>query len=107
MMHLNGYYYLFYSSAWTTEAKYHIRVAVSKTVTGPFSRGHLPVLTTDWRRYDKVLSVKKKIDAFLSYQGLNCTFIGPGHGSVVEIGSDWWLVYHAWLYGKLNSSPGR
>ena len=58
MMYSRGYYYLFYSSAWTTEAKYHIRVAVSKKVTGPFSRGHMPVLTTDWGRYNKVSTDK-------------------------------------------------
>lgn len=92
LMYSQGYYYLFYSSAWTTEAKYHIRVAVSKKVAGPYSRGHAPVLTTDWGRYDK---------------GMNCTFAGPGHGSVVEAGGDWWLVYHAWLYGRMNQDPGR
>ena len=32
------YYYLFYSSAWFSEMKYHIRVAVSKSVYGPFHR---------------------------------------------------------------------
>ena len=31
-------------------------------------------------------------------QGVNTTFTGPGHCSVVEAGGDWWLVYHAWLY---------
>ena len=40
-------------------------------------------------------------------QGMNCTFAGPGHGSVVEVGGDWWLVYHAWLYGRMNQDPGR
>jgi len=92
MMFSHGYYYLFYSSAWTTEAKYHIRVAVSKKVTGPFSRGHNPVLTTDWGRFNR---------------GLDCSFVGPGHGSVVEYGGEWWMIYHAWLYGKMNADPGR
>ena len=32
------YYYLFCSSAWFSEMKYHIRVAVSKSVYGPFHR---------------------------------------------------------------------
>merc|ERR1712209_213781 len=49
MMYQGGYYYLFYSSAWTTEMKYHIRVAVSKSVYGPFHRSHTPVITTDWK----------------------------------------------------------
>ena len=38
MMFHGGYYYLFYSSAWTTEMKYHIRVAVGKSIYGPFHR---------------------------------------------------------------------
>jgi len=92
MMFSQGYYYLFYSSAWTTEAKYHIRVAISKKVTGPFARGHRPVLTTDWERYNK---------------GINCSFVGPGHGSIVDVEGDWWVVYHSWLYDRLNDAPGR
>ena len=48
MMFRGGNYYLFYSSAWTTEMKYHIRVAMARSPTGPFYRGHTPVITTDW-----------------------------------------------------------
>ena len=48
MMFRGGFYYLFYSSAWTTEMKYHIRVAISRSPTGPFRRGPTPVITTDW-----------------------------------------------------------
>lgn len=48
MMFKGGNYYLFYSSAWTTEMKYHIRVAMARSPTGPFYRGHTPVITTDW-----------------------------------------------------------
>ena len=66
LMYSQGYYYLFYSSAWTTEAKYHIRVAVSKKVAGPYSRGHVPVLTTDWGRYDKVcLDIISSLNIFI------------------------------------------
>ena len=54
MIYKNGYYYLLYSSAWTHEPKYHIRVARSRKVSGPFIRRNLPVLTTDWERYNKV-----------------------------------------------------
>lgn len=92
MMFRGGNYYLFYSSAWTTEMKYHIRVAVSRSPTGPFFRGPTPVITTDW-------------DSM--HQGHNCSFVAPGHGSVVDVDGDWWLYYHAWINGKMNSQPGR
>jgi len=92
MMFHGGYYYLFYSSAWTTEMKYHIRVAVGKSVYGPFHRSHTPVITTDWETM---------------HQGHNCSFVGPGHGSVVDVDGEWWLFYHAWINGKMNSAPGR
>ena len=80
MMYRGGNYYLFYSSAWFSEMKYHIRVAVSKSVFGPFyrsvnllvtkvefiislslttidkslSRSHTPVITTDWAALHQV-----------------------------------------------------
>lgn len=92
MMFMRGYYYLFYSSGWTTEVKYHIRVAVSRSPTGPFTRAPRPVITTDWNRFA---------------QGHNCSWVGPGHGSVVEQGGDWWLLYHAWRWGEMNGGSGR
>jgi len=92
MMFKGGYYYLFYSSAWTTEMKYHIRVASSRSPIGPFHRGHTPVITTDWDSMQ---------------QGHNCSFVAPGHGSVVDVDGEWWLYYHAWINGKMNSEPGR
>ena len=36
-------------------------------------------------------------------QGHNCSFVGPGHGSVVEVDGEWWLVYHAWVNGESMS----
>ena len=48
---------------------------------------------SDWDRYDN---------------GVNSTFEGPGHGSVlVDTAGEWWLVYHSWRYGKLLREPGR
>ena len=42
----------------------------------------MPVVETDWERWDA---------------GLNTTWEGPGHGSVLEDSvGDWWLVYHSW-----------
>ena len=31
-----------------------MRVARAKKVTGPYVRGKVPVVTTDWERYEKV-----------------------------------------------------
>ena len=44
-------------------------VAKAKKVTGPYVKRRLPVLETDWGRYSR---------------GLNTTWVGPGHGSVVS-----------------------
>ena len=81
-----GYYYLFYASGWYFEAKYHMRVAKAKHPTGPFIKRNYPVLETDWKQYGS---------------GLNTTWVGPGHGSVLEVGGSWWMFYHAWSWGSL------
>ena len=47
------------------------------------------------------------VDLSMYYKGQNSTFVGPGHGSVVVIGDDWWVFYHAWLSGHVNTEPGR
>ena len=40
--------------------------------------------------------------------GENCTFVGPGHGSVVSLKNEDWFVYHAWAYKKIGHEyPGR
>ena len=49
-----GYYYLFYSSGWYFEAKYHMRVAKAKHPTGPFVKRNYPVLETDWSLFSSV-----------------------------------------------------
>ena len=54
MMYKDGYYYLFYSSGWFNEAKYHMRVAKGKSVKGPFIKRNLPALDNDWEKFNKV-----------------------------------------------------
>ena len=54
LMYSQGYYYLFYSSGWFLEPKYHMRVARSKKPTGPFIKRKKPLLSTDWGRYNTV-----------------------------------------------------
>ena len=40
--------------------------------------------------------------------GENCTFVGPGHGSVVSLKNEDWFIYHAWAFKKIGPEhPGR
>ena len=50
-----------------------MRVAKAKRLTGPYVKRRLPVLETDWSQYSR---------------GLNTTWVGPGHGSVVSSNND-------------------
>ena len=82
LMHRAGTYYLFYSANSYKGPEYRLNVATSSAVAGPYTKVEVPVVQTDWARYN---------------QGVNSTFEGPGHGSVVEDeAGDWWLVYHSW-----------
>jgi len=46
--------------------------------------------------------------SFIHVTGENCTFEGPGHGSiVVDAAGDWWLAYHSWRFGHIDREPGR
>ena len=86
-------YFLFYSTSLFELPSYRMMVARSDNIMGPYVKGEVPVVETDWERYDN---------------GLNSTFEGPGHGSVlVDNDGDWWLIYHSWRYGKLLREPGR
>ena len=109
MMYKNGYYYLFYSSGWFLEAKYHMRVARGKKATGPFVKRNKPILSTDWARYSQVSSCSdhgKEVTG--NIKGENCSFLGPGHGSVIEHDGVWWMLYHSWLWGSLHDyNSGR
>ena len=49
-----GYYYLFYSSGWYSDPHYNVRVAKSKSPTGPFIKKKFPVLETNWIPYNQV-----------------------------------------------------
>jgi GH43 family beta-xylosidase len=68
----NGYYYLFYSGGFIDDT-YREGVARSTSPTSGFVRDSAnPIL------------------------GNNATWVGPGHGSVVQdAAGNWWFVYHA------------
>jgi len=93
MMFREGTYYLFYSASLFQLPSYHVGVARSSHLLGPYTKSDTPVVQTDWERYNA---------------GENCTFEGPGHGSVVvDAAGDWWLAYHSWRFGHIDREPGR
>lgn len=94
MMFQDDTYFLFFSVSNFQLATYRMMVARSSDIMGPYVKCDVPVVQTDWDRYDN---------------GVNSTFAGPGHGSVVtDAAGDWWLIYHSWRYGQLNTQePGR
>ena len=93
LMFRDNTYYLFYSSSLYFTSYYHMGVAKSSHILGPYTKRNTPVVETDWERYNA---------------GMNSTWEGPGHGSVVaDSAGDWWLAYHSWQYGHLNREPGR
>ena len=47
MMYRSGLYYLFYSSSWVQRSSYHVGVAVSRNLTGPFTKANTAVLQTE------------------------------------------------------------
>ena len=78
MMFHEDTYFLFYSSSNFQLPTYRMMVARSNDIMGPYVKGEVPVVETDWERYSS---------------GQNSTFEGPGHGSVVvDKAGDWWLA---------------
>ena len=98
-MYKEGVYYLFYSANSYKGPNYRMSVATSTNVTGPYEKYEIPVVQTDWDRLEAwCRCVISFVTDFSRYnQGINTTFEGPGHGSVVvDRAGDWWLVYHSW-----------
>ena len=93
MMYKDGAYFLFYSSSLFQLPSYHVGVGRASHLLGPYTKAASPVVQTDWEKY---------------HAGENCTWEGPGHGSVVEdAAGHWWLLYHSWAFGHLDREPGR
>lgn len=88
-----GYYYLFASYDNLSET-YNIRVARSKSITGPYVDHN----GNSVDRFDDDESKANDIYGYKltgSYQFPNgTTNYGPGHNSVLHDGSDWYLVHH-------------
>jgi arabinan endo-1,5-alpha-L-arabinosidase len=84
MIERDGTFYLFYSASYFASTRYATGVARSSSPTGPFEKASGPILTS------------------------NGAWAGPGHGSVIVGPSGEWVhVYHAWVGGRVDASPGR
>lgn len=66
-----GMFYLFYSGN-VYDSRYRTGVARAASVTGPYTKLGTPILKND------------------------AQWVGPGHGSVVSVGTKDYFVYHAW-----------
>jgi len=78
-------FYLFYSGN-VYDARYRTGVARASAVTGPYTKRADPILKND------------------------AAWVGPGHGSVVSVGTRRYFVYHAWHNngaGGNDTSRGR
>ena len=84
MIDHGGTYYLFYSANGYASTRYAVGVARASSPLGPFTKAPAPILTS------------------------NAFWAGPGHGSVIEGPSGALVhVYHAWVAGRVGTSPGR
>lgn len=84
MIERAGSFCLFYSGNGYASPSYGVGVARASSPLGPFTKKGAPILASKG------------------------AWAGPGHGSVLLGPSgDWVHVYHAWVAGKVGTSPGR
>eukprot|EP00052_Salpingoeca_macrocollata_P015336 m.122126 g.122126 ORF g.122126 m.122126 type:complete len:693 (-) comp19651_c0_seq1:23-2101(-) len=74
------YYFLFYSSNGFSSPKYNIAAARARNITGPYVKYGQPMMAT----------------------GSSKAFEAPGHCSVLGVGSEVYMLYHAYPYGKIS-----
>lgn len=78
----DGTYYLFYSGN-VYDHRYRTGVARASSITGPYQKLGPPIL------------------------GNNEAWVGPGHGTVLDLGGVDYFVYHAWVNaGDGSQGPG-
>lgn len=83
VVYRDGWYYLFFASGRYCESSYAEGVARSRSITGPYEKMGVPVLSTGAVGYEAAGGKK---------------LIGPGHASFLNIPStstDLYAVYHA------------
>ena len=84
-----------------------MRVAKSKDPSGPFIKRRHAILETDWAQYGKVRGCAAVL-AVVTVVLQGVTWVGPGHGSVLQTGGAWWMFYHAWSSDTIGrQQPGR
>ena len=74
----DGRFHLFYSGNGFWTDRYAVGHAVADDPTGPFVKDEEPVLVS------------------------NDVAAGPGHNSLIEVGGQVWMVYHAWVPGAVG-----
>lgn len=74
----DGRFHMFYSGNGFWTDRYAVGHAVADSPTGPFTKDEEPVLTT------------------------NDVAAGPGHNSLIQVGDQVWMVYHAWVPGAVG-----
>ncbi len=80
----DGIFHLFYSANGYWTDAYAVGHATAPSPTGPFTKDPDPVLTT------------------------SDVAAGPGHCSLIEVGGQVWMVYHAWEPGAVgDEATGR
>ena len=52
LKYLAGRYFLFYSTSWVQLASYHVGVAGSDSVSGPYTKTDIPVIQTEEGKYE-------------------------------------------------------
>ena len=90
------FYYMFYSGNGYQSPHYYTGVARSFSVTGPYEKQEVQ---------EKDVFLHTNLEMFDA--GENSTFVGPGHGSAILVGEDWWFVYHSWRWDQVGEAPGR
>ena len=88
------FYYLLYSGNGYLSPHYYTGIARSTSVSGPYKKQLVR---------EKDTFMHTNLDMFDA--GQNSTFVGPGHGSAVLVGDDYWFLYHAWKWNKVGAYP--
>lgn len=84
MVEIDGIFHLFYSANDYGSADYAVGHATATSVLGPYIKDPEPVLHT------------------------NAVAAGPGHCQLIKVGTQWWMVYHAWAPNAVgDETTGR
>ena len=75
MMHEDGSYFLFYSASNFQLPSYRMMVARSGDLLGPYTKGEVPVVETDWDRCVAAPIHSGRNQGFLSNWCIGCIYL--------------------------------